>query len=708
MKRKILSFAIAAIVAASALNTTDMLAAKRQNPFLNDYKTKFEIPPFDKIQYSDYLEAVEIGIARHNKEIDDIVNNPAEPTFDNTMLALDKSGATLERVMYVFSTLEEANSTPELVALAEKIYPLYSNHSDEISMNDRLFARVKKLYDNRASAGYTTPQLRIIEKSYKSFARNGALLPPEKKEELKKLNLRLADLYLKFNKNLLNATNSFSITVDDKNELSGLPASVVAVAAEEAKVRGLDGKWVFTLHAPCRLPVLQYADSRLLRRKMYEGYTSQAFSGEFNNQPIILDILKTRIEKANLLGYRTYGDYMTEPVMAKSVKAAEDLLLQIWRPAIARANEEVAEMQAIVNRQGGNFKIAPYDYYYYLEKVRQEKYALDEDVVRQYFPVENVRKGIFYMANKLYGISFTELSEKDAPRWHKDMKVYEVKDADGRHVAIFMTDYYQRPEKRQGAWMSELKGSFIDDKGNAVRPIIYNVCNFSKPTADTPCLLSIDDVETMFHEFGHALHGMLTRAKYKSQSGTNVDRDFVELPSQIHEHWAFEPEVLRVYARHYKTGEIISDDLVKKIQAAACHGQGFSTTELVGAALLDLQYAKLTKADNLDIPSFETGVAKTLNMPEEIQYRYRSTYFKHIFGSDGYASGYYTYLWAEVLDSDGFELFKERGVFDAETAKAFKENVLEMGDSDDPMTLFTRFRGHSPAVDALLRNRGLK
>lgn len=707
-QKKVMSMVLAAVLAAGSLIPATMHAAKRVNPFLTDYKTKYEIPPFDKIQNSDYLEAINAGIEQHNKEIAAIVDNPAEPTFENTMLALDNSGEVLEKTMYVFSTLEEAHSTPELVELAEKIYPLYSAHSNEISMNDKLFARVKKLYDNRDKAGYTTAQKRIIEEAYKSFARNGALLSPEKKEELKALNLRLSELYLKFNKNLLNATNAFSIVVDDKAELSGLPESVVAVAAEEAKARGLDGKWVFTLHAPCRLPVLQYADSRDLRRKMYEGYTSLAFSGEYNNQPVINDILRTRIAKANLLGYRTYGDYMTERVMAKTVKAAEDLLLQIWKPAVARANEEIAEMQAIVDRNNGNFRIAPYDYYYYLEKVRQEKYALDEDLVRQYFPVENVRKGIFYMANKLYGVTFTELSEKEAPRWHKDMKVYDVKDADGKHVAVFMTDYYTRSEKRQGAWMSELKASFIDDNGKAERPIIYNVCNFSKPTADTPSLLSIDDVETMFHEFGHALHGMLSRAKYKSQSGTNVDRDFVELPSQIHEHWAFEPEVMRVYARHYKTGEVIPEELVKKIQEAANHGQGFATTELVGAALLDLQYAKLTDAENLDIPSFEKGVARTLNMPEEIQYRYRSTYFKHIFGSDGYASGYYTYLWAEVLDSDGFELFKERGIFDPETAKSFKANILEMGGSEDPMELYIRFRGHAPAVDALLRNRGLK
>ncbi len=395
---------------------------------------------------------------------------------------------------------------------------------------------------------------------------------------------------------------------------------------------------------------------------------------------------------------------MTDNVMAGSIANAENLLMQIWRPAIARVKDEVAEMQAVVNAEGGDFKIAPYDYYYYAEKVRQKKYDLQESEVREYFAVDSVRKGIFTLAERLYGVKFTEMP--DAPKYNPEVTVYDVTDDKGEHVAVFMTDYFPRPSKRQGAWMSEFKGSWVDN-GEVSRPIIYNVGNFSRPVGDTPALLTLDEVETMFHEFGHGLHGMLSRAELRSQSGTNVDRDFVELPSQINEHWAMEPELLKVYARNYKTGEVISDEMIEKLHAASTHNQGFMTTELVGAALLDLQYGKLNPTDSIDIMAFEAKVAKDLDMPAEVQYRYRSPYFKHIFGSDGYASGYYTYLWAAVLDCDGYELFKEKGAFDPETARSFKENILEMGGSEDPMVLYERFRGQKPTPEALLRHRGL-
>ncbi|MCM1517997.1 MAG: M3 family metallopeptidase [Pseudoflavonifractor sp.] len=678
----------------------------RVNPFVEPYNTPFDIPPFEEIEYEDYLPAITAGIERQRQEVAAIVNNKQTPTFENTILALDNSGELLEKAMIVFSALDESMSSPEMVAIAEKAYPMVSQLSDEISMNEGLFKRVKYLYDNRDNLGLDTAQKRAVESSYKSAVRNGALLSKADKEKLKKLNTELTDLYLKFNKNLLNATNSFQIVVDNEADLAGLPASSVAVAAEEAEARGLKGKWVFTLHAPSRLPLLQYADNRDLRRMMYEGYTRLASGGEYDNYPVIKDILKTRIEKAKLLGFNDYADYMIDNVMAKTEEAAENLLLQIWKPAIARVSEEVAEMQALADKEGNNFKIAPWDYYYYAEKVRKDKYNLDEDEVRQYFAVDSVRNGIFYMANKLYGVNFTELP--NAPKYHPEVKVYEVTDSAGKHVAVFMTDYFPRASKRQGAWMSEFKGAYTAEDGTEVRPIVYNVGNFSKPTADTPSLLTIDEVETMFHEFGHGLHGMLTRAKYKSQAGTNVDRDFVELPSQIHEHWAFEPEMLKIYAHHYKTGEPMPDELIKKLEAASTHNQGFVTTELVGAALLDLEWGKLTNADSIDVEAFEKQVKEKLNMPAEVEFRYRSPYFKHIFGSDGYSCGYYTYLWAEVLDCDGFELFKEKGIFDPATAKAFKQYVLEKGDSEDPMELYVKFRGHKPEVDALLRNRGLK
>lgn len=623
MNHYLLTLATALTMMGAATNQVNAMEASRTNPFMAPYDTPYEIPPFDRISYDDYLPALKAGIAEQKKAVEAIVNNPEAPTFENTIVALDHSGPLLERVCLVFMALDESNSTPEMTAIGEEFYPLYSAHSDEISMNEKLFARIKTLYDNRDKMNYTKSQRLAIEKSYKDMVRNGALLNDADKAELKAINSRLSDLYLKFNKNLLTATNAFELVVDDKAKLSGLPETSIAVAAEEAAKRNMKGKWVFTLHAPSRLPLLQYADNRELREKMYKGYTTLASSGEYNNYPVIAEILKARIRKANILGFKNYADYMTDNVMAK----------------------------------------------------------------------------------KLYGVTFTEIP--DAPKYDPEVKVYDVTDADGKHVAVFMTDYYTRPSKRQGAWMSEFKGSFVTDDGKAERPIVYNVANFTRPTGNTPCLLSLDEVETMFHEFGHGLHGMLTRAKYKSQAGTNVDRDFVELPSQIHEHWAMEPELLKTYAHHYKTGEVIPDELIKKLDEASTHNQGFITTELVGAALLDLQWGQLTDADNVDVESFEKNVADKLSMPSQVAYRYRSPYFKHIFGSDGYASGYYTYLWAEVLDADGFELFKEKGIFDPATAKSFKENVLEAGGSDDPMELYVKFRGKKPTPEALLRNRGL-
>ena len=705
MKNSIL-IAAAALTLASACNSTNK-NEMAENPFLAPYETPYEIPPFDEISYGHYLPALDSGIAQKKAQILEIVSNPDSATFENTIMPLEHSGEILDKVAYVFFALDESNSSPEMVEIAEKFYPAYSQFADEMTMNDSLFARIKTVYDNRESLD--PDQKRAVEDYYKDFTRNGALLSPEKKEELKAVNTELAELYLTFNKNLLNATNAFEIVVNDSTELAGLPASSIAQAAEAAKERNLgDGNWVFTLHAPSRLPLLQYADNRELRRKIYEGYTTQATSGDNNNLPVISDILKLRAQKAQLLGYKDFGSLQTDKVMAKTTQAAEDLLMQIWRPAVKRVHEEVAEMQALADAEGADFKIAPYDYYYYAEKVRQKKYNLDESKVREYFAIDSVRKGIFTMAEKLYGIKFTEMP--DAPKYDPSVTVYDVTDANtGEHVAVFMTDYFQRPSKRQGAWMSEFKGAWSNDSVSS-RPIIYNVGNFSRPTADTPSLLTLDEVETMFHEFGHGLHGMLTRARYKGQAGTNVDRDFVELPSQIHEHWALEPELLRTYAHHYITGDTIPDEMIERLQAASTHNQGFTTAELAGAALLDLQFGKLNPSadETVDVEAFMTQVDKQLGMPAELTYRYRAPYFKHVFGSDEYSSGYYTYLWAEVLDSDGFELFKEKGIFDPATAAKFKSTVLESGGSVDPMELYIDFRGHAPSVDALLRNRGLE
>lgn len=707
MRTKLLTIAAAALTAGSlAVLPSCKKNEMHENPFLSPYDTPYEIPPFDKITVDDYMPALTEAIRLQREAIDSIVANPDAPTFDNTVLAYENAGETLNKVVLVFSALEESNSSDEMVAVAEQFYPALTKSQDEIAMNPALFDRFKYLYEHRDSLDLSADRKRAVEKYYKDFVRNGALLGEADKAALSELNTELADLYLTFNKNLLGATNAFSLVVTDSTRLAGIPANVVAVAAEEAASRDVPGQWIFTLQAPSRLPVLQYAADRELRRQMYEGYTTLATSGQYDNRPVINKILQARAKKAKLLGFKDYGSYMTDNVMAGSVEAARNLLMQIYTPAVKKVAAEVAEMQALADEEGAGITIAPYDYYYYAEKLRARKYDLDDAEVRQYFAVDSVRNGIFTMAGKLYGVKFTEMP--DAPKYCDEVTVYDVTDAaTGEHVAVFMTDYFARPSKRQGAWMSEFKGSWTEPDGTSSRPIIFNVANFARPTADMPSLLSIDDVQTMFHEFGHGLHGMLSRAGLKSQSGTNVDRDFVELPSQIHEHWALEPELLRSYARSYKTGEVIPDSLVERLQAAARHNQGFMTTELAGAALLDLAYGTLNPEGDIDIDAFEAQVAKELGMPSQLTFRYRSPYFKHIFGSDGYASGYYTYLWAEVLDADGFELFREKGVFDPETAASFKKNILEAGGSEDPMVLFERFRGHRPTVDALLRNRGL-
>lgn len=692
---------IKALCVGSALALSGTMVA--ENPFLSDYNTPFNIPPFEKITEDDYLPALKEGIARHNRDIEAIINNRALPDFDNTVVAFDNAGQLLENVMYAFNGVYETLQTPHMQEIGAEAFPLMASHSDEVMMNDRLFARFKEVYDNQAKFNLTKPQKRLLEKYYKSFVRSGALLTPEQKAELKKINEQLASLNLAFGNNIVKDTNKWKLIVDKKEDLSGLPASSIAVAAEEAEAMGLKGKWVFTLHGPSRLPFLTYADNRDLREKMFKAYINLANNNDENdNKALINQILALRAKKAKLFGFENYAAFQTDNVMAKTVDAAEDLLMKVWKPAVAKAQEEIADMQKYVDNHGGNFKIAGWDYYYYAEKVKKEKFNFDENDVRAYFPIESVRKGIFTMAERLYGITFKEVT--NVPLYHPDVKVYEVFDKDGSHLSTFMTDYYARAGKRQGAWM------FVFQEANGttgVRPIVYNVGNFTKPTADSPSLLTLDEVETMFHEFGHGLHGMLTKTQYKGNAGTNVDRDFVEFPSQIHEHWMLEPDMLKVYARHYKTGEVIPQELVKKLIDSSKFNQGFINTELVGAALLDLQWHKLTNLEGVNAAEFEKSVADKLGMPEQIPFRYRSTYFNHIFSSDGYAAGYYTYIWAQVLDCDGFEVFMKNGIFDADTAAKLKV-ALQSGNDEDPMVLYENFAGHRPNADALLRDKGLE
>lgn len=687
-------------VALSGCGHTD-----RENPFMKPFDTPYGIPPFEEIQISDYEPAFDAGIKEAQASIDSIVSNPEAPTFENTILPLDCLSPTLERVSSVLFALTEADSSPELTEVSEKLLPRYSAFSDEMMMNDKLFKRIETLYNNIDTAAQPLDERRAITDAYNQFVLRGALLSDDKKAQLKTVNNRLTELYLKFNKNLLKANNTFEIVVDKKEDLAGLPKSTIDNAATEAKSRGKEGKWVFTLHAPSRLAVLQHADNRELREKMWKGYTTNATAADYDNRPVIKEIVANRAEKARLLGFPTFAALMTADKMAKTPEAAEELLMKIFEPAKAKVAQEVATMQKLSNDMGNTFTIEPWDYYYFAEKVRQRDFSLNESEIRPYFAVDSVRKGIFAMANRLYGLTFEEMP--DAPKYHPDVKVYDVKDSEGKHLAVFMTDYFTRPSKRQGAWMEELKTSWVNPDGSVERPIIYNVGNFAPPTADAPALLTIDDVQTMFHEFGHALHGMLSQVRLKSQSGTKVDRDFVEFPSQFHEHWAFNPEMLQVYARHYKTGEVIPDSLVTKISAAGKHNMGFMTTELAGAALLDLNWGKVTSADSIDVDAFEASVSKKLGMPRELTYRYRSPYFKHIFGDEGYASGYYTYLWAEVFDADAYDLFARQGAFNPELAGRIK-TILSSGNSEDPMKLYENFSGRKPSADALLRQRGLK
>ncbi len=701
MKHKLITLATAAFLFAP-LTSTEM-AAQETNPFLMPYTAEYEIPPFEEIQISHMIPAMEVGMAEQAENIRKIVENTEPATFDNTIMPLENLSPILDRVVAVFFHYDNALSSPELSEAADKIVPMVNEASNQVMLNEALFQRVKTVYENRNKAKLNDIQKRLVEKYYRRFAEQGAALTAEQKEELVKVNNELSKLFIQYNRNLLKATNDFSIIVYDEKDLAGLPASSIGTAAEEAKARNLDGLWVFTLHAPSRLPVLQYADNRGLREAMYKGYTTLATTGETSNIPVIEQIVKLRAKKAAIMGFDNFAQMMTSRVMAQTPEAAEELLLNVFTPAVERSKEEVADMQAYVDKENGGFTIAPWDYYYYAEKVKKEKFDFDEAEVRPYFELNNVVTGMFYCAEKLWGIHFTEMP--NAPKYMDEVTVYNVTNDKGEHIAVFMTDFFPRASKRQGAWMEQMQAAGLYENGVMKRPIVYNVCNFTRPTADTPALLTLDEVETAFHEFGHALQGMLTQAQYKTLAGTNVDRDYVELCSQINEHWATHPDVLKVYAKHYQTGEPMPQELIDKLVASDTFNQGFVCTELAGAALLDLQWGR-HNGENIDVLGFEKEVAEKIGMPDEITYRYRSPYFKHIFGDDGYASGYYTYIWAQVLEADAWELFVEKGIFDKKTAKNFKKYILESGDTEDPTTLFVKFRGHKPDPVALLRLRG--
>lgn len=677
---------------------------ERENPFFQEWDTPEGVPPFERIYASDFKPAFERGIEEQNAEIQAIIDNQDAPTFENVLVALDASGELLDKVSGVFFNICESDGNDSLNALQEEILPMLSEHQDNIFMNADLFKKVDAVYQVRESQQYNAEQLRLIEEIHKAFVRNGIALPADQQARLREINKQLSVLQTKFGNNLLADLNAFQLVVEKEEDLAGLPQSVRAAAAERAKEAGKEGKWLFGLSVPVYGPFMQYSENRELREKMYKGYTNKGNNNnEYDNKQICLDIIKLRIEKAKILGFESPAAFILDDTMAKTSETVNNFLLEIFKAANDKAKAELAEMQKIADRDG--VKIEAWDWDFYAEKLRQEKYALDENEIRPYFQMENVRdNGVFAVAHKLYGLNFEKI--ENAPLFNPGAEAFRVTGENGELVGVFYCDYFPRPSKRGGAWMENVRGQYWKD-GKEIRPVIVNIGNFTAPADGKPALLNVDEVETMFHEFGHALHGLLAQANYKTLSGTNVARDFVELPSQINENWAFKPEVLAMYAKHYETGEIIPDSLVQKILATSTFNQGFMTTELCAASILDMNWHDLTSVDSItDVFAFEKEMMDNIGLIPEIAPRYRTTYFNHIWGG-GYAAGYYSYLWAEVLDKDAFTVFEEKGLFDPETAKAFKK-LLSSGNTVAPMDLFKEFKGAEPNADAMLRGRGLK
>ena len=689
-----------------------VIACNNVNPLLNQPATPYGVPAFDQVKLEHYMPAFEAAIAQKKAEVEAIATNEAEPTFENTIVALDRTGDLLDRVEGVFFNVLEADGNDEMNAIAEQVSPMLSDLSDGIILNDALFKRVKAVYDQREQLGLTPEQMRLVTETYKDFADNGANLPEDKKERLKQINQELGLLSLKFGNNVVAETNAYQYFVTDEAQLAGLPESAKAAAAEEAANAGHPGEWLFTPKRTSFTPVLQYCENRDLRKELLMAYTTRGnHNNDNDNKAVILREMELRIEKAQLFGYDNPADYILADCMAKNHQTVDTFLASVWAPSLAAAKREAAELQKLLDEDLANGKcqmsndksLRPWDWWFYAEKLRKAKYALDEEELKPYFELSNVRKGAFGVATKLYGVQFEQLS--DMPVYNKEVEVFKVTEADGSLVGILYTDYFPRSGKRPGAWMNQILPQYIDAEGVDHRPVIINVGNFNKPTAGNPSLLSMDDVETLFHEFGHALHGLLSKAHYKSLSGTNTPRDFVELPSQFMENYAYEPEVLKTYAFHYQTGEVIPDELIAKINAAGKFNQGFVTTELLSASILDMDFHELTTAEGLDVDAFEAQSLAKMQMIDEIIVRYRPTFYNHIF-TTGYEAGYYSYTWAAVLDADAFAAFKETGdLFEPETAKRFR-HLLEQGGTRDAQELYEEFRGKPADPKNLLRRKG--
>jgi peptidyl-dipeptidase Dcp len=708
--KKYLTIAFATgMIFASSCNrndATNLDATTSDNPFFTEWTTPYGVPPFDKIKLEHYKPALDSGFKVHNVEIEAIVNNTEAPTFENTILALEHSGKLLNTVASVFYNVVGADGDDAMKKLEEEYAPIFTAHTDEMYMNEKLFAKVKAVYEQKDKLGLDSDDQHLIEFYYKNFVRGGTNLPTDKKIELKEINNKISELTTKFGQRLLADNNAFKVIIDKKEDLDGLPESSITAAAELAKKNGQEGKWEFNTSKPSWIPFMQFADNRALREKMYKGYVSRGNNNNSNDtKELIEQIAVLRTKKANLLGYKTWADYIISDNMAKTADAAYNLITKVAKITIPYAKAEVIELQNMANKMEHKIKIKPWDWWYYTEKLRNEKYALDESMFRPYFSLENVRKGVFDLSNKLYGLKFKKL--KDMPVYNKECEVYEVLNPDDSHLSVIYFDFFPRETKRAGAWMNTIRDEYYLD-GKRIDPIIINVCNFTRPTGDMPSLLSIDEAETLFHEFGHAIQGMFADTKYRSTSGTGVSRDYVELPSQIMENWTCHPEFIKTWAKHYKTGEVIPDSLITKIDASSKFNQGFVTMELIAASILDMDWHRITDTNRRNAIKFEAESMKRMGLIPEILPRYSSWYFNHIWGSDfGYSAGYYGYTWSAVLDADAFQAFVETGdIFNKEIANKFRDNILKLGASYDSDQLYRQFRGKDATLDAFFARKG--
>ena len=697
MKKTITIIAVAAVCMMGC-------SQKSTNPFMEEWNTPYNVPPFDKIKTEHYVPAFEEGMKQQAKNVETIANNTEEPTFDNTILALENSGELLEKVSGVFFNLTECCNSPEMEKIANEMMPKLSQHSDNIYLNEKLFKRVKAVYDKQNSMELTPEQARLLEVTYKNFVRGGANIPADQQKRFREINERLSVLTLNFGNNVLKATNDYKLVVDNVEDLKGMPQSQLDAALEMGNADpSTKGKYVFTVQVPSMEPFLMNCENRELRKELWTAYSTRCTSGASDNTKVIDEIVNLRLERAKMFGFPSHAAYVLDDCMAKTPEAADSLLMQVWRPALAKAKEEAALYQKMMNEDGIQGQLQPYDWRYYSEKLRKAQYDLDDDVIRPYFSLDNVRNGVFLCCEKLYGITFRE--NKEIPTYDKDAIPYEVVE-NGQVIAVIYMDFFPRESKRSGAWMTNFREQEVKNGKNII-PVISLVFNFTKPTKDTPSLLNFDETSTFFHEFGHGLHSVFSKCQFRSISGTNVPRDFVELPSQFFEHWASDPEVMRMYAKHYQSGEVIPDSLINKIEAAATYGQGFINTELLAASFLDLDYYSITEPTPIKLPDFEDQAMAKIGLIPEIISRYKSTYFQHVF-TTGYDAGYYSYTWAAVLDNDAFEPFKEKGIFNKEIASSFRTNILEKGNTEDPMVLYKRYRGAAPSIEPLLKNRGLK